>query len=171
MSQNLFNLESKRWRPLRIKLTPVFTSHKLKGMFLLIAKCSDNLVNNIEKLVSRDEPIDCLDLMAKYTTDVIGHCVFGIEINAMSNENCEFRRIGKNLFRHSFTSFLLVKIRRFSLWLYNILGYIIPQTETTKFFIRLVVDTINYREKNNIVRNDFIDILRELKKNSTDIGK
>lgn len=138
---------------------------------MLIAECADHLIQYMEKVVSRDEPINCSELTAKYTTDVIGHCVFGIEMNAMSNENCEFRRIGRNLFRYTFTDLLLLKIKRFSLWLYNILGYIIPQTKTTKFFIRLVVDTINYREKNNIVRNDFIDILRELKKNSTDIGK
>jgi len=32
------------------------------------------------------------------------------------------------------------------------------------------VDTINYREKNSITRNDFIDILRELKKHPEKLG-
>lgn len=135
-------------------------------MFLLILKCADDLVDYTEKLVSRNEPIECLELTAKYTTNVIGNCAFGIEMDALSNEDSEFRRIGRNIFRQPWTDLLRTKIKEFSPWLYDILGYILPQTEITKFFIRFVVDSIDYREKNNIVRHDFIDILRELKKES-----
>jgi len=112
--------------------------------------------------------------MAKYTTDVIGSCAFGIEINSLSNKENEFRRIGKDIFRPPWSHFIRTKIGIYSPRLFDIFDYILPQTEVTKFFIRLVIDTMNYREKNNVIRHDFIDTLRELKKHSDkmeDIGK
>lgn len=35
--------------------------------------------------------------------------------------------------------------------------------ETTEFFIKAVKDTFEYREKNNVQRNDFMQLLIELK--------
>ncbi|XP_077276209.1 cytochrome P450 6B1-like [Temnothorax americanus] len=171
LSQNLFNLESNRWRPLRAKLSPIFTSRKLKEMFLLISECTDHLVNYTEELASRNEPIECRELMAKYTTDVIGSCVFGIEINALSNENNDFRRIGRDAFNPPFWDRVRYVVKEYLPWLFDVLyGYILPQSESTRLFMRLVVDNMNYREKNNIVRKDFIDTLRELKKHSDKMG-
>lgn len=171
LSQNLFHVDSERWRFLRPKLSPSFTSHKLKRMFSLISDCANRLIDYTEKLTSENEPVECLELMAKYATDVIGCCAFGIEMNAMSNEKNEFRRIGKNVFCKPFSDRLRERIKLFSPWFYDILGYIVPDSEITSFFIRLVLDTMNYRNKNNIVKNDFIDMLRELKNNSHDISK
>ncbi|XP_018315645.1 probable cytochrome P450 6a14 [Mycetomoellerius zeteki] len=170
LSQHLFNLEPKRWRPVRAKLSPIFTSHKLKEMFSLISECSNHLVEYVEKIVNKDEPIECFELMAKYTTDVIGSCAFGIEMNALSNENSEFRRIGRDVFHPSWSDLLRNKIKIFSPWLYDILGHILPDTEITNFFMRLVIDSMDYREENNIIRHDFIDMLRDLKKYSDKMG-
>ncbi|CAL1677693.1 unnamed protein product [Lasius platythorax] len=52
----------------------------------------------------------------------------------------------------------------------NLLSYIVPKTEVTKFFTRFVVETMDYRDANNIVRHDFIDTLRELKKHPEKLG-
>ncbi|XP_011638498.1 probable cytochrome P450 6a14 [Pogonomyrmex barbatus] len=166
LSQNIFNLDLKKWRPLRAKLTPFFTTRKLKYMFFLISECADHLVDYVEQLVSKNEIVECYALTSKYTTDVIGSCAFGIEMNSMTDETSEFCRIGRNIFIQPFTDYLRTKIKQNSPWLYDILGHILPQTEITKFFIRLVMDNIKYRDKNNIVRNDFIDILRELREQS-----
>ncbi|XP_077269209.1 putative cytochrome P450 6a14 isoform X2 [Temnothorax americanus] len=171
LSQNLFELDSKRWRPLRAKLTPVFTSRKLKEMFVLITECSEHLVQYVEKLVNKNEPIECVEMTAKYTTDVIGSCVFGIEMNAMSDEDSEFRRIGRNVFHASFWKRLRFTMKNYFPWLFDVLyGYILPQSEVTRFFMRIVLETMVYRETNNITRNDFIDTLRELKKHSDKMG-
>lgn len=156
-----------------MKLSPTFTSHKLKDMFLLILECANHLEHYVEKLSSKNEPVECYDLMSKYTIDVISSCAFGIEMDALLNENSEFRRLERNIFHPSWTDCLRAKIKYFSPW-YDILGYILPNTEITNFFIHFVIDIMAYREKNNIVRHDFINVLRELKKNSDkmgDIGK
>ncbi|KAL0110985.1 hypothetical protein PUN28_012780 [Cardiocondyla obscurior] len=164
LSQHLFALRTKIWRPLRMKLSPVFTSGKLKGMISLISECSDHLIQYMERAVNGNEPIECRELTAKYTTDVIGSCAFGINMNALSNEDSEFRKMGRKVFNRSPDRMLRVKIRESFPWFYeNVLGYVLPESDVTKFFTRVVVDTMNYRETNNITRNDFVDALRELR--------
>ncbi|XP_025073878.1 cytochrome P450 6B2-like, partial [Pogonomyrmex barbatus] len=165
LSLHLFSLEPKRWRPLRMKLSPVFTSGKLKEMFSLISECADHLVQYTEKVTSKNEPIECRELMAKYTTDVIGSCAFGIEMNSMSDEDSEFRKMGRKVFKPNWTNVMRARIRQIVPGLYNLLGYILPQSEITKFFTRVIVESMEYRDMNNITRHDFIDTLRELKKN------
>ncbi|XP_011253334.1 cytochrome P450 6A1 isoform X1 [Camponotus floridanus] len=165
LSQHLFALEPKRWRPLRTRLSPVFTSGKLKEMFSLITQCADRFERYIEKLASKNEPIECRELTAKYTTDVIGTCAFGIEMNALSDEDSEFRNMGRLVFAPTWTNIVQRRMRqllpkRFC----DILSYILPIKEVTKFFTRVVVETMYYRDTNNIVRHDFIDTLRDLKK-------
>jgi len=133
-------------------------------MFSLISECADLLVEYMEKIASRNEPVECRELIAKYTIDVIGSCAFGIEINALSNENNEFCEMGKKVFTLTWTHLLRVRIRETFPWFYNMLGYILPQTNITKFFTHVVMENMDHREMNNITRNDFIDTLRELKK-------
>ncbi|XP_018356444.1 PREDICTED: probable cytochrome P450 6a14 [Trachymyrmex septentrionalis] len=170
LSQHLFSLEPKRWRPLRTNLSPVFTSGKLKEMFSLMSKCADHLIQYMEKISSKNEPVECRELSAKYTTDVIGNCAFGIEMNALSNEESEFRRMGRKVFALTWTSILRTRIRQISPWFYNKLGYVLPYTDVTRFFTRVITENINYRETNNVIRNDFIDMLRELKKHPDKFG-
>ncbi|XP_011173392.2 cytochrome P450 6A1 [Solenopsis invicta] len=170
LSQHLFSLESKRWRPLRMRLSPVFTSGKIKEMLSLISECADHMVEYMEKIVGKDEPVECCELTAKYTTDVIGSCAFGINMNALSNEDSEFRKMGRKVFHPDWMHFLRIRFREFYPQLYNMLGCILPQMETHTFFTRVITETINYRETNNIIRNDFVDMLRELKKNPDKLG-
>ncbi|XP_014481247.1 PREDICTED: cytochrome P450 6A1-like [Dinoponera quadriceps] len=169
LSQHLVALEPKRWRPLRTKLSPVFTAGKLKDMFPLMLECSEHLEAYVGQLVNRNEPIECRELTAKYTTDVIGSCAFGIDMNSISDVDSEFRKMGREIFIPRWYKLIRFAIREGEPWLYNILSYVLPETETNKFFMRILMENIDYREKNNIVRHDFVDTLRELKKNQDKI--
>lgn len=163
MNANLFNMDVTRWRPLRIKLSPVFTSGKLKEMFPLILKCAERLEQCLEDAVKRGGPVDCFEISARYTTDVIGSCAFGINMNALSDERSEFRRIGKRIFdldKNILRSFLRQFFPRF----YNLLGFVIPYSETSKFVTKFISEMIKYREENNVVKADFVNLLMELKK-------
>jgi cytochrome P450 len=46
---NLLALKGKLWRHLRTKLTPVFTSRKMKMMFYLVDFCGNELADCLEK--------------------------------------------------------------------------------------------------------------------------
>lgn len=170
LSQNIFALDPERWRAVRNRFSPLFAPGKLKEMCSLMLEFGDYLVQYIDKIMNKDEPIECRELAAKYTIDVFGNCVFGIETNALKDENSEFRKVGKLIYTPTWTYLLRSRLRQILPWLYDIFGYILPGLEITTFFKRLVVDAINYREKNNIIRHDFIEKLRELKQHLNEMG-
>ena len=173
LSQNLVALELERWRPLRKKLSPVFTSGKLKEMFYLLEESSCHLDKYLDKLVSINEPIECRQLTSKFTMNVIGSCAFGIEINALSDEQNEFVQMGKKIFAYSFWRNIRTKVRELMPWLFNLLGPLFKNTEMVDFFTKLLTDTMKYRKENNVNRHDFVDLLQFLKENSEkvdDIG-
>ncbi|XP_043597838.1 probable cytochrome P450 6a14 [Bombus pyrosoma] len=164
LSQHLFLLEARRWRPLRTKLSPIFTSGKLKEMFPLIAECAGNLEKYLDKVVEKGVPVvECRDLAAKFTTDVIGSCAFGISTNALEDENSEFRRMGKQIFAPNLKQTIRELCRRFVPSLFKVVGYFLRTTEMNNFFINLVRDTMEYKKTNNITRPDFIYLLMQLK--------
>ncbi|XP_076383670.1 cytochrome P450 6A1-like [Megalopta genalis] len=163
LAQHMFNLEAERWRPLRTRLSPVFTFGEVKQLFHLIMECSEQLEKYLEKLEEKGEPIECREVAARFTTDVIGSCAFGINMNALSNEESEFRRMGKMAFSTSLKNFLKLPFRESLPKLYFFMMSLRPYPYITSFFIRVVSDTIKYREENNVIRPDFVNMLIELK--------
>ena len=170
LSAHLFTLEPKRWRPLRKNLSPAFTSGKLKEMFYLILQSSDHMEKHLEEIVPKNEPIECRELTSKFTTDVIGSCAFGIDVNAFSDKNNDFLRMGKKIFDVGVMRTLRMKIMQLAPWFYDLLGPLISDTEMHSFFINLIKDTMQYRKENNVVRHDFVDLLRHMKENSDSLG-
>ena len=172
MSNNLFGLEGKRWRPLRTHLSPVFTSGKLKEMFRLILECSNHLETYLVTMVEKGEPINARELAARFTTDVVGSCGFGIEMNSLSVQESEFRQIGKEIFSTSLYRVLKTKLHEIEPRLHALLVHLLPWDKPTKLFIKITSETLEYREKNNVFRPDFMNILMELRKHpeKIDIG-
>ncbi|XP_003704279.2 putative cytochrome P450 6a23 [Megachile rotundata] len=163
LGQHLFLLEAERWRPLRVNLSPVFTSGKLKEMFPLIVDCSKHLEKYLDTVASKGEPIECRELAAKFTTDVIGNCAFGIDMNALEDDDSEFRKMGRKIFVPSFKTTMRNLLRQTSPSLYKIIGHKLQPEGVDNFFTKVVVDTIKYRKSNNVSRPDFINMLMELK--------
>lgn len=148
-----------QWRRLRAKLTPTFTSGKMKLMFSLMNECAEELRNFLEGPASRNEDLEIKEIMSKFTTDIIGSCVFGLKCNSIKDPNSEFRTMGRKVVEPS-----LNRVIRLMLGiLVPKLGIRILPWEVTQFFISAVRDTIQYREQHNIVRNDFMQQLIQLK--------
>ncbi|XP_043516516.1 probable cytochrome P450 6a14 isoform X2 [Frieseomelitta varia] len=163
LSQHLFLLEPKRWRPLRVKLSPIFTSGKLKEMFPLVVECAGNLEKYLDKVTKDGTPVECRDLAAKFTIDVIGSCVFGISAHALEDENSEFRKMGKRISTSSTKQRVREAIMQFMPSVYEVIGHFLQMKDIDAFFINLVRDTMRYRKENNVIRPDFIHMLMELK--------
>jgi len=159
LSAHLLNMRGTQWRSLRTKLTPTFTSGKMKMMFNLMNECAEELRNFLEGPASRNEDLEIKEIMSKFTTDIIGSCVFGLKCNSINDPNSEFRTMGRKVVQPS----LNTVIRLLLGILMPKLGIRILPWDVTQFFISAVRDTIEYRKQHNIVRNDFMQQLIQLK--------
>lgn len=169
MSMHLFRLDAVRWRPLRMRLSPVFTTGKLKDMFHLLLNCSDHFEKYLDEIVSKDSIVECRNMTSKFTLDVIGSCAFGLEMNALKEENNQFQRIGRKIFR-STPRVMIRNILKEIPWFYKNFGYIFDDHDVTKFLTDITRETIEYRKRNNVCRNDFVDTLIDLKDNPGKLG-
>lgn len=70
----------------------------MKMLFPLVKACGEKLNNVIDQIPSI-ESFDIKDLSARYTTDVIGTCAFGLETGSLDNPDSEFRQMGKMVFK------------------------------------------------------------------------
>ncbi|XP_056643078.1 probable cytochrome P450 6a14 [Diorhabda sublineata] len=168
LSGHLFNLEDEKWRNLRAKLTPTFTSGKMKMMFQTMLDCTEGLNELLVESARKKEPVDIKETLACFTTDVIGSVAFGIEINSMKNPDSDFRKYGKKIFTSSWKTIIKFSLLRLlPKWLTTMLKIKVFEKDTETFYMNLVKDTIAYREKNNVYRKDFMHLLIQLK----NIGK
>lgn len=164
LSGHLFNLEGRKWKGLRSKLTPAFSSGKLKRMFYLLVECSEELQRLIDVSCNTDRnTIEVRELAAKFIIDVIGSCAFGIQINALTDEESEFHRAAKRLSKPSYKTTLWRMLRTSMPKLYKLLGVQVIDPSVTRFFKNVVSQMIDQREKNGTRRHDFMDLLVELK--------
>lgn len=165
LSAHLFSLAGTKWKNLRSKLTPAFSPGKLKYMFGTILDCGEEMVNILKQIVEVEDSIEIKEIFARYTTDVIGSCAFGLECNSMKNPKAEFRMMGKRAFTQTLRDSLSIIVIRSFPKLAKVLRLGVFAPSVTNFFKRVVTDTIEYREKNDVTRNDFLQLLVHLKNN------
>ncbi|KAK7871463.1 hypothetical protein R5R35_010842 [Gryllus longicercus] len=163
LQQHLFLLAGHKWRVLRNKLSPTFTSGKIKGMFHIMAESSGKLLSFLKEAADREEVIEMKEVLAKFSTDVIGSCAFGLQLNALDDPNSEFRRMGRSIFEPKtatrFARFLFELLPQLTKWI----NVDTSQDKLTEFFMRVVKETAAFRIKNNVVRNDFFQLLINLR--------
>ena len=163
LTGHLFLLPGKRWRNLRVKLSPTFTSGKMKMMFQTLVDCGIELGSILEKSAGDEEIIEIKDILARYSTDVISSCAFGIQCNCLKNPDAEFREWGRKAFEPSFRNSVITFVAMTVPRLLRVLKLTTLDPSISKYFLNMVEETVNYRERNNITRNDFMHLLIQIK--------
>lgn len=163
MSAHLFALEGQKWKNMRNKLRPTFTSGKLKQMFDTIAETSDKLVNVIMKRVNSLEGINLKDFCTRYTADVIGLCAFGVECNALNDQKSEIMELDELLNRLTIRSWLrIIFFINFPRLAQFFKVRAIP-VQASSFLFQILTDVVEYRESNNVQKKDFLNTLMNIK--------
>lgn len=163
LSAHLFALEGMKWKNLRAKLSPTFTSGKMKMMFQTLVDCSEGLKDVCDEAAMKSDSIDIKDILARFTTDIIGSCAFGLECNSLKNPDAEFRKMGRRIFDLSAIEAIKMFIGFGFPALARLLRLRVFEKNASDFFMNAVKHTVDYREKNNIKRNDFLQLLIQLK--------
>nr|QFR37028.1 cytochrome P450 6NP1 [Forficula auricularia] len=163
LNGHLFFSTGAKWRMLRSKLSPTFTSGKIKQMFSIIEKRSSHLVTYLEQFDGKE--IEMKEFLARLLTDIISECAFGVESNCIENSKSEFREWGKKAFTVDMKGVLVTFLATISPKIRDYFQIKTLDPKMTEFFINLVRDTMKYREENNIQINDFMHFLIQLKNN------
>lgn len=164
LSAHLFNLEPGKWKELRSKLTPTFTSGKMKFMLPTIVDVADQFhlcLTNIIK--GNEEVLEMRELLGRFTTDVIGTCAFGIDCNSLKDPNAKFRQMGRKVFETPKVNIVSRTLMKSFQSVARALKLRAHHKDVTDFFLNVVKETVAYREENNVQRNDFMNLLIQLK--------
>lgn len=168
---HLVSLSGSKWRNLRVKLTPTFTSGKMKMMFGTLVDCGKELQLCLEPLAHKGETIEIKDILARYSTDIIASCAFGIQCNCLKNPDADFRKWGRKIFeptlKKRFARILELALPSFA----RLFRLRVPPDEITNYFLNMVKTTVEYRETNGVKRNDFMDLMIRLKNKTLEVAE
>jgi len=162
MGRSLFFAKGQKWKTMRQKLSPGFTSGKLKGTYEQIRECSDQMLNCINKECKQEtDGIEVNEMVNNLATDIIGTCAFGMKLDTINSEqNLNFKKYAEKLIKPSSNIFffqnvfgtLYTKISR----LLNIQA---TDVDATNFFHSVFKKLIDYRTEHNVDGNDIAQTL------------
>lgn len=168
-SANLFSSKGQYWRSLRTKLTPSFTSGRLKSMFPLLIDSVNKLVEHISENIpdGGSAVFEMKDLLERYGIDLIASTILGVESNSFKDPLNDFRMVklffnSKSLLRNVqlAAGFLYPNIEK----VMRLLGF---RDKVREFMTKIVTETVEFREKNNFVRKDLMQMLIQLRNTGT----
>lgn len=163
LSGHLLNIEGEYWKKLREKLTPTFTSGKMRQMMPTIVEVGKKLEVFMLKTIKETPELEIKGILARFTTDIIGSVAFGIECNSLEDESAKFLEMGLKVFQQPRNSFLKQLLAVTYPEIARKFGIKIVRDDVSEFFMNVVRDVVDYREKNDVKRNDFMDLLLQLK--------
>ncbi|XP_050485246.1 cytochrome P450 6k1-like isoform X3 [Bombus huntii] len=162
---NVFMMKNPEWKSLRTKLTPIFTSGKLKKMFELMLVVADDLGKHLDSLHLEGEGkvIEFKDICANFTTDMIGSTAFGLKVDSLENPKAPFREYGRKIFDYD----LYRNMEFLTIFFFpGLVKYLKPKffgKKATNFLRSLFWDVIEQRVSSGQKRNDLIDLLIEMR--------
>lgn len=171
-SSNIFFVKNPMWKDIRSKLSPVFSTGRLKQMFPHVAKIGADLDKHLCEIPLDKNPVlEVKEISALYTIDSIASVAYGIDANCLKDPNSEFRVQGISIFKWNTLTTIcfngvfflpeytgLFKFRTFS-------------REAAAFMRKAISFAMDERIKCGLQRNDLIDTLVSLKKDAAAKGE
>ncbi|XP_055302489.1 probable cytochrome P450 6d5 [Sitodiplosis mosellana] len=163
LAGNLFSQSGDKWREMRTKLSPAFTSGKLKAMFETIVECGKPLEKHLKKLAAKNKEVEVRDIFARFTTNVIASVAFGIEIDCFENPDDEFKKYAWRFFEPKFKHVIRFNLSFFSPFLMKLFKVRFADKDVEEFMKDTIKKNLDYREKNSISRKDFFQLLVQVR--------
>ncbi|XP_072391201.1 probable cytochrome P450 28d1 [Diabrotica undecimpunctata] len=167
LGRNPFVMKGAEWRTKRAQLTFCFTSGKIKGMYKFLDKNSKNMIKYIIEESKSQQPLEAREICIRFTLDNVAACAFGLEGKCFEENYSDFRDVANKFLSPDSLSSL--QWLMFTVWPkgHKYLKFKLVPKDVEDKLLELVRDSIKYREENNLVFNDFLDVVRNL---PTDTG-
>ncbi|KAG4076362.1 hypothetical protein HA402_005805 [Bradysia odoriphaga] len=167
MAGNILLMNGVKWRQMKNVFSPAFTIGKLKGewsaMFDVINGCGVSLNKFIDKYADSDETVEMREVAACYTTNVISSVAFGLDVDCLADERSDIRKYGHMFFNASFKNIIRANLAIMNPAFAKFLRLRFADKEVNDFFVETVRQNLEYRQKNNIARKDFFQMLIQLR--------
>ncbi|XP_026318084.1 cytochrome P450 9e2-like [Hyposmocoma kahamanoa] len=168
--KNLLSLKGQEWKDMRSTLSPAFTSSKMKMMLPLMVEVGDQMILSLKTKIKESKQ-GCLDIDVKNLTtrcanDVIASCAFGLKVDSHKDEDNQFYVMGKTASSAAFSFRQLINIFYRTLIPKAIAIFKFGRfpASVENFFRSLVLETMQNRELQHIIRPDMIHLLMQVKK-------
>lgn len=163
---NLFLVNNPLWKMLRNKLSPVFTSGKMKQMFYLLDQVGKVLHEQVAIKVKRSPIIEIRELMSGFTIDSISIAAFATDAKCLKeDETSEFKKIVSEALSATFLNKIGFKSAFLLPELFRLMKLTMFSPAFNEFIRMLFKDVMDDRAKSGVVRHDLIDTLLMLKRN------
>lgn len=169
ISAHLVNIEGSYWKFIRNKLSPAFSTGKLKAMFQPLADLTDNFLEVADNLSKNGKTVDMRDLSVRFVSDALGLIGFGIECNSMTTNDSEFHKIAVDTMAS--ITYLKKTFLECNREFFKLLRVSTVSQATRKFYTKIVNELLEFRTKNNIQRNDILSLMVNSKDNSRELKR
>lgn len=96
---NLFFVNNPIWHDMRSKVTPTFTTSRMRNFFGNVNEIGGKFSRMLLKDVKGDKVISLKEFSGCYTTEVYASCAFGIEINFIEDPSDKFGLMAMDMFK------------------------------------------------------------------------
>lgn len=163
LSAHLFTICGDKWKNLRSKLTPAFSSSRLRAMFSTLVECGLSLETVMEETAKNQKEFNVRECIACYSINVIASVAYGLDVDCILEPEHPFRQNGRKFFARSWRNGLRNFCRFVCPQLMHLLGMRFIDNDVEAFFFDLVERMIELREKQKIVRKDIFQMLIQLR--------
>lgn len=163
----LFVQRNPEWKYSRTKMTPVFTSAKLKNLFNIIKNVCEEMIEYIQK----SEKHDAANIGTKLSTEVTTQTFFGIKGGCFEEGTCEVLTNVQAMFGFSFRNALVQSLYFTNSKLVDLFRLDFFGKEIEIFFTKIFWKCMKMVEVNKINSNSFIGLLADLEKNDPKFSK
>ncbi|KAF4519368.1 hypothetical protein B566_EDAN011374 [Ephemera danica] len=164
-ARSLPSLKGAEWREMRNRLSPAFTTSKLRAMFPLIERCGKQFAHFfVSRPDAHTEPIEFKGAFTRFTNDVIATVAFGHECKAIANTEDAFYK--KAVDMTTFKGIRMLIIFGYMLFpkVMTLLRISFIPKSVTAFFENLIQGALDHRRKTGETRPDMLQLLMAAQK-------
>ncbi|XP_017490055.1 PREDICTED: probable cytochrome P450 6v1 [Rhagoletis zephyria] len=167
-ANSLFFVRNPEWREIRTRLSPAFTSGKIKQMFALMEEIGYDLEAYLKRLTAngnqrRNAVVNIKEICDMYNTDMIASIAFGLRSYSLRNKQTELGSHCREMFTLTFRRVIDLCVIFFLPKFVSLLRRNLLAPAHAEFLRRTVLQVIEERERNGEMRNDLIEMLFTLK--------
>ncbi|XP_014257090.1 cytochrome P450 9e2-like [Cimex lectularius] len=155
---NPFAVQGPEWREIRAIQLPAQSSSKLKVMVPDMINCCTQMIKHIRNNINQS--FEAKDISSCYTGDTVAACAFGLKSDAFSKREEAFGAVTSGeVFGANYLANFSILCAMVAPTLGKLLKLRVIHKEVEDYFVKVIAAASEYRIKNGVKRNDFLQQL------------